>query len=206
MDLKELSRLDVKDLKNLDFQAILTQLKKRPDIIITTIMILVTVIFCSLLYSNKKTKFAAQRQELTALEEKDTAFTQLQDIQLALKTLKSVLPEAITEAKLIEIITQASSAYNINISSFSPASMTTQAAYSSITLSINITAPSYADLWKFIYKLESENKSLRIDSWSTQQDGGGYRQRGLSSQTSSLKDSETIGSAIALTLINFKHD
>lgn len=205
MDLKELSRLDIKDLKNLDFQAILTQLKKRPDIIITTAMILVTVTFCFLFYSNKKTEFAAQRQELTALEEKDAAFTQLQDIQLALKTLKSVLPDAITEARLIEIITQAASAYNVNISSFSPASITSQAAYSAITLSINITAPSYADLWKFIYKLESENKSLRIDSWSTQQDGGGYRQRGLSFQTPP-KDAETIGSAITLTLINFKHE
>ncbi len=205
MDLKELSKLDIKDLKNLDYQAIYTKLKKRPDIIIDIAVILAMLIFCIMYYGNQKAALSAQSITLMTLEKKERAFTELQQAQEALKSLKSAIPEPIQESQLIDIITQNASEHNISIASFSPAVTAVQPAGTTITLSLDITAPSYTHLWTFIYQLESKYTAIRIDTWSGQMISANVRQWGRTSKDASA-DPNSINASLTITAVNFKND
>ncbi len=200
MDLKELSKLDIKDLKNLDYQAIFNKLKKRPDIMIDTVIILAALTFCVMYYANQKAELNAQSIALMTLEKKERVFRELQKAQDVLKLLKSAIPDPIVESQLIEIITQNASEHNINIASFSPAVTAVQSAGTTITLSIDITAPSYTHLWKFVYQLESKYKTIRIDTWTGQMNASA-RQRGRASQSASTSP-DTINASLTITAVN----
>jgi len=206
MNLKELAQFDVKDFKNIDYQAVLRQLKKRPDILVEIIAVITAVAFCVWFHSDKKADFAHQSQELSTLEQKYTIFQGIQRAQQVLKNLKEVLPPAVQESAFIDIISRNAAAHNINITSLSPASFGYQSAYSTISWSLNIVAPSYEQMWKFIYKLESDHKTLRVDSWSSRADMGGQRQRQRGYGATALVDPDAVDSSITLTIVNFKHE
>ena len=204
MKLKDLANLDIKDLQNIDYAALLSEFKKHPDVIIGILIIIFTIGSCIFFYTTKKNEFAELSRQLTVLEEKDNIYDDLLTAQSTLKSLKSVLPEKISEALFIEIIAETAKAQNITIDSFSPAVEHIQPAYSTLTLALNINAPSYADLWRFIHKMESENKTIRIDKWKVSLIQGG-RQRGRFQKKQNF-DTNRLSSSITLTVVNFTNE
>jgi Tfp pilus assembly protein PilO len=114
-----------------------------------------------------------------------------------LKQLKSSFPSEISEANLIEIITQYAEQHAITIESFSQASKNDLKSYQTISLSITVSTTSYDDLWKFIARLEAK-KTIRIDTLRCSPGGA----RIIRSAT---PRSETITANLTLTAVNFKN-
>ena len=211
MNLNDLAKLDIKDLKNIDYGALIAEFKKKPDIVIATLCILATLASCLYFYGLKKEEFSSLAKQVAELEEKSSVYTEFMQAQSALKSLKTSLPKTISESMLIELITLAAKKYNINISSFSPASIEKQSTYSTLTVTLDINAATYGNLWSFISELENKHKTLRLDSWSLNIQENAPMQNRRQPQTQqqnekSLKESKNLKSTLILTIVNFNHD
>jgi hypothetical protein len=55
MDIKDLAQLDIKDLKNIDYREALKALQSRPDVLISSIVILVSISPQSFILIQKET-------------------------------------------------------------------------------------------------------------------------------------------------------
>jgi len=206
MQIKDLAQLDIKDLKNIDYSIILEGIKKRPDIIIETVLVLAVIFFCISYHSNRKKDFSALKTELSKMESKEKIFDEHQEMQQVLKELQSVLPKDIKEAQLIEIVTANAGKNYITITSFSPAKHETYDVYDKITLSFNLTSESYEDMFDFVYALETQMKTLRISSWTGQSQLTSSRQIRMRRMAEHNAQNNTISSSLTLTAINFKND
>ena len=198
MNLKELSQLDVKDLKNIDYKALLEEAKKSPDILINIAVIILVVAFSLFYFNSKKQELQSLTQNTSVLETKWKIFEELQQAQDALKKLRSVIPAEITEANLIDLIARQAEKNSVLIESFSPATKNNQKLYQTVTMSINIAAPSYADIISFIKAIEYENKTVRIDTLRITPGSSRLVRSGVSI-------SETISVTLTLTVVNFKN-
>ncbi|MEW5894145.1 MAG: type 4a pilus biogenesis protein PilO [Candidatus Omnitrophota bacterium] len=197
MNLKELSQIDIKDLKNIDYRELLKNLKGRPDIIANTAIIFLAMVLSIVCFNSKKQELKKLTYNVSILETKWKIFEEFQKSQDILKRLKSAFPAETTEANLIELTAQQAEVNNITIESFSPAVKNDQKTYQTITLSISVSAVSYEDLWRFIAAIE-KNKTIRIDTWRAAP-GGARMIR------SAAPRSETISANISLTVVNFKN-
>lgn len=208
MTLNELLQFDLKDLKKIDYRRFIGRLKSRPDIIVAVLTMVVTMIICFLIYSGKKKELDVQLRDIEMLQQRDALFVDLQAIKQGVQALKGVLPAQISESDLIDIITQAATDHGITISAFSPTVRNDHGAYAALTLSLTVVAPLYHELWGFIYRIESENRSLRIDSWSSRVAEGARSVRRVASsgQAGGASDPNMIEAALTVTVINFKHE
>ena len=208
MNVKDLANLDIKDLKNIDYTALLNVLKRRPDIIIESTCILMTLILCFYFYGTQKKELKELSIELQETREKSSFFDEMTAARDALGSLKDVLPEILSESEIMEILTRTARKYHIDIDSFSPAKIDEQPSHSALSITLNMKASSYADLWKFVYKLENEHKTIRIDtcSISTKAAPKNLNRRRIRLQKSVQEDedSDKLKLTLTLTAINFK--
>lgn len=202
MNIKDLANLDIKDIQNLDYKIILDEAKKHPDIIIKSVIIIITIALCLFFFTKNKNNFQSLTSELQTLTEKSEIYANLTTAQGYLKTLKSVFPDKISEAQLIELIAETTQQYNISISSFSPAKQTQTSIYSTLSLTLTINAPSYQNLWKFISALENNYKTLRIETWTISPRNTRRRfQRGIQTKNA---PASSMSSSMVISVINFK--
>lgn len=199
MKIKDIAYLDIKDLKNIDYATILQNLKKRPDIIIECLMITATIAACFLLYSHNKDLRQKTSQDVNSLEEKAAIYNDLLAAKNALDNLKKSFPKEISEDQFIETIAETAKHYGIIIDSFSKAQSASRETHSSISLSIKVRAASYNDLWAFVYDLEHNNATLKIDSWTFSGSQGMRRFRGGTDTAN-----EQTAATLSISIINFK--
>jgi len=211
MKIKDLANLDIKDLQNINAAAILKSIKRRPDILVISVCILLTIIASGMVYRSQKRLLKTMSRELKDLQKKATVFDELTEAQRALADLKAVLPQSMTESKIMEILTHKARKYHILIDTFSPATITEFPSHSILSITLDMIVSDYANLWKFIYSIENLNQTLRIDQLSLETpqkqraaNAKKWRQAPKAHESDTALDENTLKLEMTISVVNFK--
>jgi Tfp pilus assembly protein PilO len=166
MDLNELTKLNIEDLKKLDYKVLAKDLKKRPDILAILGVILVTLVICLNIYAGRQNEIRGLQSKASLLERKIKLIDEYDAAQKELEAFRGTLPKKMTESELIDKITDLTTARNIRIESFSPAGATETPLYTTSEFSLNIATKNYKDALLFIYDIEKSPYSIRVDHLS----------------------------------------
>ncbi len=198
----DISKMDIKDLQNIDYQKLLKNVRQKPDIALSIVLPLVALFVCFNIFTKSQTErktFAAKNYEmqekLKILKAYTLAQTELQNF------IKS-LPPKITENEFINKITDAAAKSNVQIDSFSPAQNKSDPLYDLTMINLAASAENFSNVGLFINDIENSGASIRLDSWN----GSMETQQGNTRRThpSSNADNQWTNFRIDIVLVTFK--
>jgi len=203
MNIKDLSKIDVKDLKDIDFNALLKDLQGQPSLLVNILLIIITLFVIIQIIVGYKTKVRIIRREVPALEEKKQVVQEAQKIKRDYKAFWDKVPSTISKDEFIELISDLAIDNNIQIISLSPVDKRGDEYKEILTTSLTILATSknnYEDLLSFIKALENTLYAIRIDKWTVKTGGHVFHR-----SSSKEQDSSSIKANLKITAINLKH-
>ena len=166
MNLNELSKIDIKDLKKIDLGQVREEIQNRPDILINVLLIGFTL-FAIIFFYNKYEHQAKQlKGQITGLKEKlDVVKEQDQAVQ-KIKEFINKFPKPISNERLIEKINEFALNHKIQILSYAPAENISEEYWTSNSVVFNLASESYANILLFIQDIEKSPYALIIEKWS----------------------------------------
>jgi Tfp pilus assembly protein PilO len=206
MNLAQLSRLDIKDLKKVDYNKAWEEIRKRPDILVNLGSVLLTIVFAGHIYSKNHDATRAVGAQTTLLQQKIASIDAYNEIKNELNTFLGTIPVSINEEDFINTVTDFASAREVQIKSFSPAGKKDDPFFQSTRFVLNITSGSYAKIWLFIHDIEQSAYPFRIESWQGTSSGLSDIRRRRSSSSGSQSDDSQISVQMEIASINFKKD
>ncbi|MDZ4243399.1 MAG: hypothetical protein U1D99_11275, partial [Candidatus Omnitrophota bacterium] len=103
--IKKLQSIDVKDLKNLDYQKILQDVKKRPDIIISSAVVVMALLISINLVSSHFRESQSLRNDIATLERKLSVVEDYKKVRDEMDAFMAQIPAPMAEQDLINILT-----------------------------------------------------------------------------------------------------
>ena len=101
MNLTELSRLDIKDLKKIDYNKLLLDVRKRPDILVAVGLVLLTLFFSVNAFTKRKQELLSLQQQIGTLEAKITVIENYEKAKKDLADFVAQIPESLLDNNLI---------------------------------------------------------------------------------------------------------
>ena len=197
MNLLELNKLDLNDLKKIDYKQFLQDTLKRPDLIVDILVILISLVACMHFYSKNQNEIKTLRNDVANLESKTEAIDEYNTTNTELESFIDNIPEKITEEDLIDLVTNFAVSRNIQIKSFSPTKNYTDDVHEVTSILLRIVSENYKDIWFFIHDIENAPFPLRIDRLS----GSMVTSRSRRHKTTS---SSQVNIEVEITSVNFK--
>ncbi len=191
MDLKELSKIDVAELSNIDYLKLLKDLKKRPELIVNFLSVFVAVIISWNIFLKGKAQLKNALVEIPRLEEKIQAINEFQTVRAEMDTFQANVAPAISEEKFINLMTDLASKRNIRILSLSPGKPETKDFYERLVVNLDVNSQEFSNIWLFVNDIESSDYPLKITSFSGSTSAPGAR-RGRRSGPAPGQDEGTI--------------
>ena len=166
MDLAALSRLDIKDLKSVDYRKLWGRLCAHPQHFMTAGLILVTVVTGVYVFLQRRADLNEVLQKIKVLEKKVVAFDEYQQTKSEFEQLLADLPPGYDDNELSKQMTNMAIAAGVRIESFTPINMVDLDSYRQAGIRMDVSAEKYTDIWQFIYDIETSAYALRVDSWT----------------------------------------
>lgn len=163
--IEKLNKIDVNDLKNIDYQKLLVGIKGRPDIMIIAAAVIGALLACSKIYGNNQHEIRAAREEITSLEDKISSIEEYKKSQAELQNFIAEIPEPVNEDNLLTLITDFAVKRQIQIESFSPTQKEKAPLHETSGLNLFISATDYKNLWLFINDIETSSYPIRVERW-----------------------------------------
>lgn len=201
MDLKDLNKISIQDLQNIDSKEALDWLKNKPSILIKILLILITIfatIYC--IKTNKVTE-ETLRIKISELKEKDSSYKTLAITKRKYKEFINEFPKGLTANDLIDKLGTFASRNDIEIRSLSPAKITRFSYFNKITVGIKVSANEYTDLIKFIDKIEDAPFAIKLNKFSAKLESGSNARNRNNSQK---KDDSKISADFSISAIELK--
>jgi hypothetical protein len=171
MNLKDLSQIDVNELKNLNYNKIVEELKKQPLVLIGVAVSIGTLIFCVQFYSKSQRETIVARAEIPKLESKIATINEYEKLQQELKNFFNETKTPLTGEELMSQITDFASKYDIQIESLSPTKEQDETLFHITSINLSISGQNYRDIILFLYDIEHHLSSIRILKYSTRLEG-----------------------------------
>ena len=164
--LKELNKIDVKNLKNVDAGQIKAALFNRLEITISIVLAAATIAGALYLFGNKKKETDQLNYRIGQLKEKVTIVQEQKNIQKSFEDFVDTFPKSIATDQLIDKISSLAANHHIQIQSFSPAEEISGEYWSITNLSINISSVNFKDIIQFVKDIENLPYAIQIQKWS----------------------------------------
>lgn len=167
-DIRKLFSLDVKnfDLKSIDLNRVKDFLAARQDLLINGAVILLTLVVSIYFIGSKRQAAQEMQAQITLLEKKVAAISQLNETQNQLRNYLNSLPPALSADQIIELVSNLAPEHSVQVTSFSPAQKEEKALYDKSMIRINLVSDKYENIGRFVLAIESSKKSLRIKRWA----------------------------------------
>ena len=208
MKLKDLSKLEPKDLKNLiNKEQIKAQLLSQPAAIINVILVIVTIVVSISSFRSYTSTTKNLEAQVVELEEKSKALDKFELAKKEFKDFQVEIPNYVSENKLIEMLSEIAIRSGVQIVSFSPPDKKKNVYVSLTKVEITITSVNYADIVRFMHDIENSTYSIRIARWSGESMAQNQTYRRKSRQRSNTKSStakEKIAATIEIETLEFK--
>ncbi|MBN1869617.1 MAG: type 4a pilus biogenesis protein PilO [Candidatus Omnitrophica bacterium] len=166
MNLKDLNKIDIKDLQNIDWSQIKNRVLTQPDLAINIVMSLITVIILFTTFDKYKATSKIFNDEITDLEKRLAAFEKFEDTEKQTKEFLDKIPKAIGSDQVIQTLSEFAVRRSIQILSFSPAQKKSNNFVSLTSVEVNVASENYANLVLFIRDIENSPYPIRIINWA----------------------------------------
>lgn len=162
IDAKDLKKLDLSKLKDLNIDRIKEELATKPKILFNTIFAIVAV--GSILYSvgYYKTQVSQIQSEITSLNQKLEMINLTASTETKYKDFLANLPKVIPNNQLIGKISEFAEKTNINVITYSPLKTDQAEFVNQYVVNLSIKADTYQDLINFINIIENSNFTLKV--------------------------------------------
>lgn len=166
MDLRDLNKITLEDLKAIDWDIAKSNLVRRPDLLFNSAMILVTLIYGIFTYQSSAQKLSSLKGDLSNLEERYSTLQGLETVKEKHAAFIKGVPETISDNQLIEILSEIALKRNVQITSFSPSQEQANDYVRLTKVRVNIKSQNYADIIWFMHDIENLPYTVRIGEWS----------------------------------------
>lgn len=166
MNLRDIAKLDLKDLQKVDYQGFLKDVSKKPDKIIIILAPLLAIFVGFKTFTNTQTERRTRSSSTVLMESKIVLVDEYKKSQEDLNSFLATMPKQITESEFVNKITDFAVKRGVQIESFSPAKNQRDPLFDLITINININSKKYENIWLFINDIEKSGLNIRINSWS----------------------------------------
>jgi len=204
MDLKQLSKFDVAELKNVDYLKLLTGLRKRPELIVNFLSILLAVIISWNIFAKGKSQLQNALEEIPKLEEKIAAINEFHSVKARLDTFQANIAPRISEEQFINLMTELASKRKLRILSLSPGGTDNKNYYEYLSVNLDFTCEKYTDIWLFINDIESSRYPLKITSFSSANASSKKTRRGRRPSSANAQEDGTISVKLKVASIHVK--
>jgi len=163
IDAKDLKKLDLSRLKELNIDLIKEELATKPKILFNTIFTIATIL--AILYSvgSYKNKTSQINAEIVSLNKKLEMIQMTSATETKYKDFLAKLPRVIPNNQLIGKISEFAEKAKINVISFSPLKTNESEFVNQYIVNLNIKAETYQDLLNFINIIENSNYTLKVN-------------------------------------------
>lgn len=224
MKISDLSKITIKDIRGLlksfdwesskdllSWQSAKERLLGNPTSYVCALMVVLAAIAVILAFRVHKDVSTAEKIEVNDLRKRAKAVSVLENTQKEYGVFIAKIPQAISESKLIKMLSEIAFARNVQITSFSPASKKETRYVYLTNVEITITSENYANAIRFINDIENSPHSIRIGKWSgsleTPNRGAGGFSRGFRQNIDrGAMKSERIEAKIEIETVEFKDD
>jgi len=179
MKISDLNKITVTDIKSyfesydlasitglLSWNSIKERVLSNPMPIIFALAMIITLISVSKAHSIHKNVIKTRKTEVSELRKRAEKVTIYETTQKHYRDFLDNVPEAISESKLIEMLSEIAIARNVQIISFSPVSTKGNNYIDLTSVGITIASEDYADTIRFVNDIENSPHSIRIGKWS----------------------------------------
>ncbi len=167
MNLKELSKLDIKDLNKIDYGKVGEQFKKNPEQLLTALIIIGAIVFSAHFYINKRMELHRVTIQINELLKKKVAMTEYNDAKKSHDDLLNNLPQGLSADALANTLTTMAIHRGVRLESFSPAKKIDEPLYELTSINLVITSKEYDNIFLFIHDIESSQYNLRIEDFQS---------------------------------------
>ncbi len=198
----DISKMDIKDLQNINYQKVLTDIRKKPDLAISIAFPLIAIFICFHLFTKSQADSKALSNKNVEMEEKLKIVTEYRQTEDALKEFIKNQPAELSENQFYNMITDFAAQNNVKVESFTPSQNKTDPTYDLTSINLKANAKNYNDVAHFIKSIENAPANIRIDSWTANMgplQGGSYRDRNQSNA-----EDLWINFQLDITLVTFK--
>lgn len=198
----DISKMDINDLQNINYEKLFKDIRQKPDKIIGVSACLLAVFLSFNIFNKTQTKKRAYQIKTFEMEEKSKIIDEFNTAQADLKNFLTSVPPKLTENEFINKITDIAVSHNVKIDSFSKNEDNTLSNHSLISLEISALVSTYEDLYQFINDIETANSSIRVNSWSgnLSNSNTNYQRRAEAASP----ESASINFRINISLVTFK--
>lgn len=170
MNIADLHKIDVADLKKVDFGQFLSNFEKNQNLVVRIILVIISlflilrfIIIGQTEMGGIKTKIQKSEQKIELINKHNKA---VQDYDEFFKKL----PTGIPSSQIINKLTDFAETRDILILNFSLSATKQTEFYELGSISLKVVAPSYAGLVFFLKDIENSPDNLRIDNLVTSVD------------------------------------
>lgn len=166
MDLKKtiqnLSKINVQDLKNINISKLKSIALGQPHISLSILLVVITVIAVIFIFGVQKKQARNIKIQIPELQEKLNTIATGDSLQKEMDAFFENIPKAIDDDQLINRISEAAVANNVQILSFSPPTEINEKQAHILTVTMNISTDDYANFIGFIESIETFPFSIKI--------------------------------------------
>ncbi len=162
MNLSDLSKFDVKDLKNIDWRKLVLTCASRVDLMVQIVGVVIAIAVSIWVLKMHKDGLAKSNADRAAAEDRFVAYDEYREVEAAYALLLKKLPSSLSEGELINRIVDLAQRYRIKLHSISPSAHEKKDKVSVIPVAIEFSAGDYASLWHFIDEIEASKEVIVI--------------------------------------------
>ena len=158
---------DWNSFKNLlTWESVKERLLNNPAPIICVLAVILTI--TAIFHANRihKDVIITQKTEISKLQKRAEEVSVFENTQKQYRDFLANVPEAISETKLVEMLSDIALARNVQIISLSPVSKKASTYSNLKSVGITIASENYADTIRFVNDIENSPHLIRIGKWS----------------------------------------
>src|SRR3989338_4817335 len=165
MDLRDLNKINLEDLKAIDWELAKAHLLAKPDIAINALMVMIMMAVFVSSFNSYATESKSLKSQISELETKYEAREAFEATQKGYAEFLKNFPETVPDNRLIEILSEIAIKRNIQIIAFSPSEAKSNELVRLTKVRINIRSDNYPDIIRFMNDIEDSEYSIRIGEW-----------------------------------------
>ena len=165
MNIKNLEKIDPKNLKNINIAQIKEWIQKYPEIFINILLIPLTLFAIIYISSGQQKEAQRLKNTVTEMKSKADVVARLGQVQKEYDEFIKKFPQSIETDRLIDKISEFAVTHNVQITSYTPAKQKTSGLVELTTISINISGNNYNDIVAFIKDIEESPYTLKVEKW-----------------------------------------
>lgn len=188
--IEKLSKIDIKDLKNIDINQIKETVKNRPDILIIIVLIGATLFATISICVSKINEAGSVNNNIAKMNQRLAAFKESVEAKKNYDDFIANFPKVLPNDQFITKLSEYADNNKVRILDFSQPQEKGDALVKYTSVNLNITSPNLSNITRFIKDIESSPYAIRVEKWLGKLNEGGVSQNRFSENTGNKQSVE----------------